>query len=424
MLVLVAGMSPIRVAYFVNQYPKVSHSFIRREILALERQGFSVQRIALRGWQDHIVDTDDLSERQHTQYVLQAGMLSLLLACFRTFFQSPCRFISALKLALRMGKRADRPLLLHLIYLAEACHMLPWLNGAQHIHAHFGTNSTEVVMLANALGGPSYSFTVHGPEEFDKPEFIHLAEKIKRATFVVAISSYGRSQLYRWIDNALWTKVKVVHCGLEQAFHAVPDVPVPSKPRMVCVGRLCEQKGQLLLIEAVSLLANKGLSFELVLAGDGEMRPEIEALIQQRKLQDKVSITGWISSDQVREEILASRALVLPSFAEGLPVVIMEAMALRRPVLTTYVAGIPELVLDKTCGWLFAAGDVQALADAIEQFLLTSADTLQVMGDAAYQRVIERHSIDTEASKLGELFREAINQQSNADTKKIIEGTL
>lgn len=424
MLVLVAGMSPIRIAYFVNQYPKVSHSFIRREILALERQGFLIQRIALRGWQDHIVDTDDLSERQKTQYVLQTGILSLLLACFRTSFQSPCRFLSAFKLALRMGKRADRPLPLHLIYLAEACQMLPWLKGTQHIHAHFGTNSTEVVMLANALGGPSYSFTVHGPEEFDKPEFIHLAEKIKRAAFVVAISSYGRSQLYRWIDSSQWEKVKVVHCGLEQAFHAVAVVPVPSKPRMVCVGRLCEQKGQLLLVEAVGLLANKGLSVELVLAGDGEMRPEIETLIRQRKLQDKVIITGWISSDQVREEILASRALVLPSFAEGLPVVIMEAMALRRPVLTTYVAGIPELVLDKTCGWLFAAGDVQALADAIEQFLSTPADTLQAMGDAAYQRVIERHSIDTEASKLGELFREAINKQSDADMKSIAKGTL
>lgn len=405
-------MSPVRIAYFINQYPKVSHSFIRREILALERQGFTVQRIALRGWQDHIVDADDLNERQQTQYVLQAGMVSLLLACFRIFFQSPRRFLSALKLALHMGRRADRPLPLHLIYLAEACHTLPWLKNAQHIHAHFGTNSTEVVMLINALGGPSYSFTVHGPEEFDKPEFIHLAEKIKRAAFVVAISSYGRSQLYRWIDNTLWSKVKVVHCGLEQAFHAVAAVPIPSKPRMVCVGRLCEQKGQLLLVEAVSLLASKGLNFELVLAGDGEMRPEIEALIKQRKLQDKVVITGWISSDKVREEILASRALVLPSFAEGLPVVIMEAMALRRPVLTTYVAGIPELVLDKTCGWLFAAGDVQALADAIEQFLSTPADALQAMGDAAYQRVIARHSIDAEAFKLGELFRATINNKT------------
>lgn len=410
-------MSPVRIAYFINQYPKVSHSFIRREILALERQGFTVQRIALRGWQDHIVDADDLNERQQTQYVLQAGMVSLLRACFRIFFQSPRRFLSALKLALHMGRRADRPLPLHLIYLAEACHTLPWLKNAQHIHAHFGTNSTEVVMLINALGGPSYSFTVHGPEEFDKPEFIHLAEKIKRAAFVVAISSYGRSQLYRWIDNALWSKVKVVHCGLEQAFHAVAAVPIPSKPRMVCVGRLCEQKGQLLLVEAVSLLASKGLNFELVLAGDGEMRPEIEALIKQRTLQDKVVITGWISSDKVREEILASRALVLPSFAEGLPVVIMEAMALRRPVLTTYVAGIPELVLDKTCGWLFAAGDVQALADAIEQFLSTPDDALQAMGDAAYQRVIARHSIDTEAFKLGELFRATINN------KTVTEGT-
>lgn len=406
-------MSQTKIAYFVNQYPKVSHSFIRREILALERQGFAVQRIALRGWRDHIVDSDDLREREQTQYVLQAGMFALLLAGLRVLFHSPSEFLSALKLAFRMSKRADRPLPLHLIYLAEACCILPWLKHTQHIHAHFGTNSTEVVMLANALGGPSYSFTVHGPEEFDKPEFIHLAEKVRRSAFVVAISSYGRSQIYRWIDNALWNKVKVVHCGLEQDFHLVAPVPIPQKPRMVCVGRLCEQKGQLLLVEAVSLLANKGLDFELVLAGDGEMRSEIETLIEKYKLNEKITITGWISSHQVREEILAARALVLPSFAEGLPVVIMEAMALRRPVLTTYVAGIPELVLDKACGWLFAAGDVHALADTLEQFLSTPPNVLQAMGDAAYERVIARHSIDTEAAKLSALFNEAISQKDS-----------
>lgn len=221
------------------------------------------------------------------------------------------------------------------------------------MHAHFGTNSTEVVMLANVLGGPAYSFTVHGPEEFDKPQFLHMGEKVRRAAFVAAVSSYGRSQLYRWVAHEHWGKVKVVHCGLERGFHDVAPVNVPCAPRLVCVGRLCEQKGQLLLLEAAHRLAAQSIDFELVLAGDGEMREEIGALIARHGLQAQVRITGWISSAQVREEILAARALVLPSFAEGLPVVIMEAMALRRPVLTTYVAGIPELVRPGENGWLF-----------------------------------------------------------------------
>lgn len=397
----------MRIAYFINQYPKVSHSFIRREILALERQGIEVQRIALRGWDGELQDSDDIAERSKTRYVLENGVKGLLKPLLEVLRAQPRRFFSALWLALRMGRRADRSWPYHLIYLAEACRVVQWLQafGAEHVHAHFGTNSTEVVMLANALGGPPYSFTVHGPEEFDKPQFLHIDEKVRRAAFVAAVSSYGRSQLYRWVAHAHWNKVKVVHCGLEAAFHAGPPVPVPAVPRLVCVGRLCEQKGQLLLLEAAQKLAAQGTAFELVLAGDGEMRAEIETLIARHGLQGQVRITGWISSGQVREELLAARALVLPSFAEGLPVVIMEAMALRRPVLTTYVAGIPELVRPGENGWLFPAGAVQELAAAMADCLGQPDEVLQRMGDAAHQRVLERHDIDTEVAKLASYFR-------------------
>lgn len=401
---------PLPIAYFINQYPGISHSFIRREILALERQGFAVQRIALRGWDSILVDAEDLRERTQTRYVLQGGLLPLLLAAMRTLFASPGRFLSAFALALRMGWRAARPLPNHLGYLAEACRILPWLraSGALHVHAHFGTNSAEVVMLAHALGGPAYSFTVHGPEEFDQPQLLGLDEKIRRSAFVVAISSYGRSQLYRWIAHAQWPKVQVVHCGLEAAFYDVAPVPPPAAPRLICVGRLCEQKGQLLLIEAARRLAARGIPFELVLAGDGEMRHEIENLIAQYGLGPQVRITGWISSAQVRAEILAARALVLPSFAEGLPVVIMEAMALRRPVLATYVAGIPELVSPGENGWLFPSGDVEALVIALENFLSCSVEDLKTMGNAARLRAVTRHAIDTEAARLTGLFRTVI----------------
>lgn len=401
---------PLPIAYFINQYPGISHSFIRREILALERQGFAVQRIALRGWDSPLVDAEDLQERTKTRYVLQDGLLPLLLAAMRTLLTSPGRFFSALALALHMGRHASRPLPNHLAYLAEACRILPWLreSGALHVHAHFGTNSAEVVMLAHALGGPAWSFTVHGPEEFDQPQFLGLGEKIRRSAFVVAVSSYGRSQLYRWIAHAEWPKVQLVHCALEAAFYEVAATPPPAAPRLVCVGRLCGQKGQLLLIEAARRLAAMDIPFELVLAGDGEMRPEIEKLIARYKLGAQVRITGWISSDQVRTEILAARALVLPSFAEGLPVVIMEAMALRRPVLTTYVAGIPELVRPGENGWLFPAGDVEALVIAIENFLSRSAEDLKTMGDAARLRAVTRHAIDIEAAKLSGLFRTVI----------------
>lgn len=399
-----------RIAYFINQYPKVSHSFIRREILALERLGFEVQRIALRGWNDAVADPEDVAEKALTRYVLQGGVMSLVLPVLNTMVATPLRFINALGLAVSMSRHADRPLPYHLIYLAEACRILPWLHshGARHMHAHFGTNSTDVVMLANALGGPGYSFTVHGPEEFDKPQFIHLGEKICRSKFVVAISSYGRSQLYRWVELAQWHKVQVVHCGLEAAFYDVPTTNPPDIPRFVCVGRLCEQKGQLLLIDAMAILAERGIDCELVLAGDGEMRREVEERIAHHSLQNKVRITGWISSAQVRAEILAARALVLPSFAEGLPVVIMEAMVLQRPVISTAVAGIPELVRNAENGWLVAAGSINELVDAMVGCLNTDVHQLAWMGQAARIRVLERHSIEIEATKLGVLFTQVM----------------
>jgi colanic acid/amylovoran biosynthesis glycosyltransferase len=395
----------MRVAYLVNQYPMVSHSFIRREILALEKSGISVLRIALRGWNYDPIDEQDRRERESTNYVLQGGAFGLLYAFIRTMLTRPLRFLKALALATRMGRRADRPLLVHLIYLAEACFIEAILRDGQveHLHAHFGTNPAEIAMLVHVLGGPLWSFTVHGPEEFDKPQFIGLSEKIRRSAFVVAISSYGRSQLYRCIEHQQWSKIHVVHCGLERAFMESASSPI-SAHRLVCVGRLCEQKGQLLLLDAVHKLAEQGTQIELVLAGDGEMRPDIEQLIKKYRMEKIVRITGWISTSQVRDEILASRALVLPSFAEGLPVVIMEAMALRRTIISTFVAGIPELVLPAH-GWLVPAGDLEALVRAIGVCLEKTEDELAVMGEAAHRRVVERHSVDKEAAKLINLFR-------------------
>lgn len=400
----------MRVAYLVNQYPKVSHTFIRREIAALERQGVQVQRFAVRGWDAEVVDAEDRAEQQRTHYLLQGGLLKLLGATLALAVSAPGRFFAALAVALRMSRRADRPWPFHLIYLAEACALLRGLNqqgGAAQLHAHFGTNAAEVAMLVHALGGPPFSFTVHGPEEFDKPQFLGLAEKMRRANCVVAISAYGRSQLWRWAALADWPKVKVVHCGLEPAFFGDAAVPPCSAPRLVCIGRLCEQKGQLLLVEAAAMLAAEGVAFELVLAGDGEMRPEVEAAIRRHRLGDRVRITGWISSAQVRGELAAARALVLPSFAEGLPVVIMEAMAVGRPVLSTYVAGIPELVRDGVEGWLFEAGSAEAAARAMRSCLAAAPETLGTMGAAGRERVLARHQVDTEAGRLLAAWREA-----------------
>lgn len=259
-------------------------------------------------------------------------------------------------------------------------------------------------MLARELGGPPFSFTVHGPEEFDKAHELELSRKIAAASFVAAISSFGRSQLYRHTPVADWSKIEVVHCGLELAFHEGASEGPGLAPRLVCVGRLCEQKGQLLLLEAARRVRAAGVPFELVLAGDGEMREEVERRIREFGLSECVRITGWISSAQVRVEILAARALVLPSFAEGLPVALMESMALSRPVISTFIAGIPELVRDEKEGWLVPAGDVEALAAAMTSCLQSPVERLREMGASARGRALLRHDIDREAAKLRASF--------------------
>lgn len=408
----------MKIAYLVNQYPKVSHTFIRREILALERQGVSVSRFALRGWDADVKGAEDLTERDRTRHILREGVPRLLGRALRRSIAHPARAWRALRSAWQMSRQAERSWPYHLMYFVEACTLADWLEqeGIDHVHAHFGTNSTEVALLAHILGGPSYSFTVHGPEEFDKPRFLHLTRKIHDAAFVVAISSYGRSQLWRWLPAQEWAKVEVVHCALEKSFfQAEGDVTAQAAPRLVNVGRLCAQKGQLLLVEAAALLKQDGLDFELVLAGDGEMRAPIEAAIRRHGLQGRVRITGWVDSATVRLEMLQARALVLPSFAEGLPVVIMEAMAVGRPVVATRIAGIPELVREGVDGWLVPPGDIVQLKRAMQECLQTGPERLLEMGRAANAQVRRRHDADIEAAKLKALFEQALSTSSAAE---------
>ena len=406
----------MKVAYFINQYPKVSHTFIRREIQALERQGIAVLRIALRGWDAELMDAADLAERDRTHYVLRHGLRGLSGPLLGMALRHPVRMARALIWANRLARLNERSLPYHWIYVAEACQLVQWARaaGAAHVHAHFGTNSAEVVLLARLLGGPTFSFTVHGPEEFDKPLGIHLREKIEHSAFVVAISSFCRSQLFRWVGSAHWGKIKVVRCGIEPDFHSGVELQCNPNRQLVCVGRLSEQKGHLLLIEAAALLAAEGEDFTLLLAGDGELRPQIESAIAASGLDGRVVIIGWIGSAEVRERLLGSRALVLSSFAEGLPVVVMEAMALGRPVVATQVAAMAELVEDGRSGWLCPAGDAAALAAAMRRCLHASEEQLTAMGAHARAVVLSRHDADREAQQLGNLFRGVANAGANA----------
>ncbi len=255
-------------------------------------------------------------------------------------------------------------------------------------------------MLTHVLGGPPYSFTVHGPEEFDKATILGLEAKVHRAKFVVAISEFCRSQLYRWSKSKDWPKIQVVRCGLDDSYLSKPHEPVSDANSFVCVGRLCEQKGQLLLVNAFAKLIESGTTAQLVLVGDGPMRLEIESLIAKHGVGNHVRITGWASGDTVQKEIADARVMVLPSFAEGLPVVIMEALAMERPVISTYIAGIPELVEPNKNGWLVSRWRCGGAGRCDARGAGDTRRTAQRDGRAGKEKVIERHNIKTEVAKL------------------------
>lgn len=407
----------MNICYFVNTYPLGSSTFIRREILAVERAGANVSRIALRVG-DPLVEPADIEERKKTEYVLGQPVRQLLESTLRTALRAPLRTLRALGLTARIARRSREGYFRHAAYFVEACHLARRCRelGIDHVHTHFGTNSAAIAMLANVMGGAPYSFTVHGPEEFDMPLSLSLGDKIARAAFVVGVSSFGRSQLYRWTIAANWPRVRIVHCGIDSSLFA-QVAPLPARRRLVTIGRLVEQKGQLLLIEAMARAVRICPDLHLAVIGDGVLRGEIETAIRRYGLEQNVTMQGWLDERAVRKELAAADALVLPSFAEGLPVVLMEAMASARPVITTTIAGIPELVKDKVHGWLVPAGDVDALSDAIVRFAATCPHELTAMGEACRERALERHDIDRSAAYLIELFAAATKTEPLAARK-------
>ena len=397
----------MKIAYLVNTYPRGSQTFIRREILAMERLGWQVLRFAMRSDRDTLVDQADIAEDARTEHLLALGARKLVISAFGWMARRPMASLRALRLAMACGRRGAGGVagtggyLKHLIYWVEAAHLARLCTEQRipHLHAHFGTNSATVAMLAAEMGGPGYSFTVHGPEEFDAPHALSLGEKVARARFAVAISSFGRSQLCRWTKMDTWPHLHVVHCGIEP-WRFAEALPLPQGgPHLVAIGRLTEQKGFGLLIEALALAVTDLPGLHLTLVGDGALRCVLEDDIARRGLGDHVTLTGWLDEARVREALSAAQALVVPSFAEGLPMVIMEAMAAGRPVIATAIAGIPELVTPQT-GWIVPAGDAAALAAAIGSLSTTAPEQLLQMGQAARLRVFDRHDINKEAEKL------------------------
>ncbi len=396
---------PLRLAYLTNRYPAVSHTFIRRELLELERRGHRVERVAIRRADAAPVDPADRAELARTFHVLDQPRGKLLAMTLAGLMRAPFATLRAAVLALELAAQSDRGLFRHVAYLIEALALRDHFArlDVEHVHVHFGTNPTAVALLLRKLGGPRYSFTAHGPDEFDAPLALALPRKIAGAQFVVGISQFARAQLARWARPEDLDKLHVVRCTVGEDFLGFSP-PQHAGEGFVCVGRLSAQKGHFVLVDALVQLRERGMRPRMVFAGDGELRDELESEIKAAGLSDQIEITGWIGEAQIRERIQRARALVLASFAEGLPMVFMEALAVGRPVIATRVAGVPELVEDGLSGWLVTAGRADLLADALQAALEASPEQLARMAAHGKRAVTERHSTRIEGERLERLL--------------------
>ncbi len=398
------------IGYLTSVYARASDTFIRGEVRELRRLGHSVHTFSIRrAAAEQIVDAEVAKEQAQTQYLLcgKGSIRKLIGAGIVALIRSPRRLFAAARLVWQTGSPGVKARIRQIAYLLEAARLAQVLRRkhVEHLHDHIGENSGTVAMLASLLTGVPFSMTIHGPGTFYAAEQFALGTKIARSAFTACISEFCRSQCMVFAPLEAWPRLQIIRCGVELDSFKGGSIPSAMGPRLVSVGRLCKEKAQHLLIEAAARLLRTGVNLELVLVGDGPMRGEIEEQSRKLGIEKWVRITGWASEAQVRQEILAARAMVLPSFAEGLPVVLMEALALGRPVISTWVAGIPELVEQGVNGWLIPPGSVDALVNAMDEALSAPAEQLMEMGRAGALRVHQRHDARVEAGKLAELFR-------------------
>lgn len=395
-----------RLAYLTALYPAASHTFILREVTALRALGFEVETCSIRRPPGaHLIGPQEREAEASTFYTIETGknpaeMLRAILAGLT----HPRRLARALGLAVRTSVPGLKGTLKQIAYVAEALILARHLRkrGVAHMHNHFAGPSATVCMLTSALSGIPYSYTLHGPTDFYEPEKWHLRTKTAHAQFVTCISHFARGQGMFFSDPEAWKKLHIVHCGVRPQIYDLPAPPrTDERIRLLFVGRLAAVKGLRVLLEAFAMAHRTHPNLHLTLIGDGDDRAHLEQAAAP--LGDAVTFAGYQSQDGVAAALAATDIFVLPSFAEGLPVVLMEALAAARPVICTQVAGVGDLVEEGVNGFLVQASDTHALAERIVR-LADDPELRTAMGVQGRAKVQSDFNIDIEAARIGALF--------------------
>ena len=405
----------LRIAYLTGHYPAVSHTFVAREIAALRERGVEVVPFSLhRPDPAELLSDADRREATITRNVQPPDWREVIFAHAAGVVRHPVSYVRTLITAQRLSPPGVRMRIWHLFYFAEAILIWRWLRhaGARHLHVHFANAASMVALLYATFAraeGASYSFTMHGPTEFDEVKCFRLREKVAQASFVACISDYARAQLMRLTDPSDWDRLAIVRCGVDTSrWTPGPTARDGAGLNLLSVARLAPDKGLRLLLEAVARAVEEGLDITLEIVGDGPDRDALEARSRNFKLEERVRFAGAIGRDHIQEHYRAADAFCLSSFAEGLPVVLIEAMAVERPVIAPRVMGIPELVEHGVSGLLVAPGNVGAFVEAFRQLASAGSTERARLGAAGRERVRDRYELADSAQRLKTLFEETL----------------
>ena len=407
------------IAYLISYYPKLSHTFIRREVEAMREQGFDVQTYSVRASPpEEIISAADEREMASTTYLLDGNLAGIAAAHLRMLVSAPKAYLRTLRSSLRTGHTSLRAKVWQLFYFVEAVRLVTLLrrDGLRHIHVHFANNAADVARTAVVLGKAlepdetwQWTMSMHGSTEFLNTTLFDLGPKAESASLVACISDYTRSQMMTLTAPVHWPKLHVVHMGVDVDQTVQPRTPRPGQPlRLLFVGRIIPEKGVPLLMDALQELNIQGYELETVIVGDGPLRPGIEATLSARGLTDRVRFIGAIGQDHLHEWYEWADVFCLPSFTEGLPVVLMEALLFRLAVVTTTVAGIPELVRHGETGLLTTPGRLDSLVEALVE-VATDPERRRALGEAGRAEVLANFDAAQNAIALGQLFRDHVS---------------
>jgi glycosyltransferase involved in cell wall biosynthesis len=388
------------IGYLVSQYPAASHTFIRREVQQLRRLGLPLATFSVRPPSaDEVTTPDDAIAFGTTTYIFPSSTGSLISRHVAGLITRPLAYFRTLRLALQHRAPGVKSLLWAVFHFGESISLAAELKRSRvcHLHNHFANSGATVGLLAATFLEIPWSLSLHGISETDYPAGLLLGDKVARASFVACVSWFGQAQAMRVSRRHHWDKFFVVRCGLQSSMLATKsqfERPRSEIPSIVCAGRLSPEKGHLGLLKALLALKSRGVAFRVVFVGDGPNRDQVEREYRASGVGRSVTFLGRLNENAALAEIAKADLLVLPSFMEGLPIVLMEAMAMGVPVVGPRVAGVPELVRDGSEGLLFTPSDWNDLADKL-QTLLSDAGLCRTLARSARLKVEREFSLDT-----------------------------